>query len=96
MEEKAINKIETKDPGMRDEIVKMLRDKGFEICPFMIRIYDYISITGRNGGNSNGKQVAAQCIYLGTVHNPGDLCIGNFDKCRKYTEIREQEEFMKR
>lgn len=96
MEEKALKKIETKDPCMRDEIVGLLRDKGFELCPFIIRIYDYIAITGRNGGANNGKQVAAQCLYLGTVHNPQELCIGNFEKCRKYKEIKDQEEFMKR
>lgn len=96
MEEKALKKIETKDPDMKDEIIGLLKKNDFEICPFVVRIYDYISITGRSGAGNNGKQVAAQCLYLGTVHNPAELCIGNFSKCRKYSEIQEQEEFMKR
>jgi hypothetical protein len=94
--EKTLRKIETKDADSKKAIEEILKKNGYNICPYVVRIYDFIGITGRGNGGKNGKQIAVQCLYKGTVHEPQELCLGDFKKCRKYKEIEENEEFMNR
>lgn len=95
MAKKALNKVETKDPNAREEIEEILRKNNYKICPYIVRIYDFIGIMGRGGNNGSEKQIGVQCIYLGTVHNPQKLCLGDFSACKKYKELEKYEELMK-
>lgn len=96
MKEKALGKIETKDASAREEIENILEKNDYAICPYIVRIYDFIGIMGRTGGNGDRKQVAVQCLYLGTVHNPQQLCLGEYSGCKKYRELEKHEELLRR
>ncbi len=96
MAEKALKKVETKDAKAREEIEEILRKNDYKICPYIVRIYDFIGIMGRSGNGGGDKQIGVQCIYLGTVHNPQKLCLGDFGLCKKYKELEKYEELMKR
>lgn len=96
MEEKALKKVETKDPQKRKEIEEILRKNDYKICPYIVRIYDFIGIMGRRADNGSAKQVGVQCIYLGTVHNPQELCLGDYSACKKYKELEKHKELIGR
>ncbi len=92
MSEKTLEKIETGDEDVRKEIEELLRKNDYKICPYVVRIYDFIGIGSANGS----KNIAAQCLYRGTVHQPEKTCLGDFTKCKKYSELQQFEEPGKR
>ena len=96
MDEKTMNKIEAKDPRAREEIEAAIKQNDNKICPYAVRVYDFIGIMGRQGNGGHGRQIAVQCIYKGTIHNPQESCLGNFTECEKYKELEKHEELMQR
>ncbi len=96
MDEKTLKKIETRDSDAREEIEAVLKKNDYKICPYIVRIYDFIGIMGRQGNGGSGRQIAVQCIYKGTVHNPQDVCLGDFTGCEKHKELEKHEELMRR
>ncbi len=96
MSEKVLNKLEVNDPNAREEIEELLKKNDYSVCPNIVRIYDFIEITGLNGaGSGDARQIAVQCIHLGTVYNPQKLCLSNFHECEKYKEILKYQDLMK-
>ncbi len=91
MSEKTLEKIETGDEDVRKEVEELLRKNDYKICPYVVRIYDFIGI-----GSAGGKNIAAQCLYRGAVHRPEETCLGDFTKCKKYSELQQFEEPGKR
>ncbi len=91
MTEKTLQKIETRDSEAREEIENILKENEYKVCPYVVRIYDYMAI----GGNG-GKQIAVQCLYSGTVHKPRESCLADFGECKKYKELKEHDDWMKR
>lgn len=88
MSGKIPDKIETRDEDVRKEIEVLLGENDYGICPYVVRIYNFIRI-GSTGG---GKKIAAHCLYSGTVHRPEKTCLGDFSKCKKYSELKKFEE----
>ena len=88
MSEKILEKIETRDEDARKEIEGLLEKNDYEICPYVVRIYDFIGI----GSTDGKKKIAAHCLYSGTVHQPEKTCLGDFNKCKKYRELQQFEE----
>ncbi len=80
---------EIKDPNLRKEFEKTAKNP----CPYINRIYDFIGIMGRTSHN-NGKKLAVQCLYKGTVHNI-EKCLKNPENCKKFQLLEKQKEFFK-
>ncbi len=96
MFEKVLKKLEVKEPRAREEIEELLKKSDYSVCPNIVRIYDFIEITGASGADSSdARKIAVQCIHLGTVHNPQKLCLGNFQECEKYKEILKYQDLMR-
>ncbi len=96
MFEKVLKKLEVKDSKAREEIEELLKKNDYSVCPNIVRIYDFIEITGVSGEVSgDARQIAVQCIHLGTVYNPQKLCLGNFQECEKHKEILKYQDMMK-
>ncbi len=96
MSEKVLKKLEVKDSKTREEIEELLKKNDYSVCPNIVRIYDFIEITGAGGADSgDARKIAVQCIHLGTVYNPQKLCLGNFPECEKYKEILKYQDLMK-
>jgi hypothetical protein len=90
-----LSKIKTEDSQMKEKIENLLKNKDYNLCPYAIRIYDFIQ-RGISSENNNKKQIGVQCLYNGTVQNPIEKCIGNFENCEKYKQLQMHEEFMKK
>ncbi len=85
---KILSKIEVRDPALREEVERMLEKRDYKVCPYIRRVYDYFSIMGKES-----KQLAVQCLYRGTVHQPRKLCLSAFEDCEKYQQLQIGEDF---
>lgn len=85
---KILGKMEINEPDFRKEYEALLEKTGYNACPYIKRIYDFVRM------GTDSKNVAVQCFYKGTIHNPKELCLGDYEKCEKYQEIKKGEDLL--
>lgn len=92
MVDKITAKNEVGDERLKQEIDELIKNRDYEICPYVVRIYDFINIA--RTGNGSDRNLGVQCLYKGSVHNAKNLCLKNFAECPKYRELRRHDEIM--
>ncbi len=85
---KILGKMEITEPALREEFEALLKKNEYHVCPYIKRIFDFVRM------GTDKKNVAVQCFYKGTIHNPKELCVADFEKCDKYQEIKKGEDLM--
>ena len=91
--EKILAKIEIKDARLRVEIEETLKTGDYDICPYIVRIYDFINIARQNNSDSS-RELAVQCLYEGTVYEAKTKCLKIYSDCKRYKTLLRHEELM--
>ncbi len=77
---------EIKDSKLKKEFEKKVKNP----CPYITRVYEFISIMG-----NDERKMAVQCLYKGTIHEP-KKCLENPEACKKFQILKKGEKFFEK